>query len=103
MTETTRPTECNAATVYLAFELGSSKWTLAFGLSVGQRPRIRTIVAGDLEALQRESPARVIGLASPGPRRCEVATKPDAMPSGCIGGWSRTASPTWWWIRRASQ
>jgi len=54
MTETTRPTECNAATVYLAFELGSSKWTLAFGLGVGQHPRIRTIVAGDLEGVRRE-------------------------------------------------
>jgi transposase len=40
--------------VYLAFELGSSKWTLAFGVGAGQRPRIRTIVAGDLAALERE-------------------------------------------------
>ena len=32
MTETTRTTECNAsaATLYLAFELGSTKWVLAF-------------------------------------------------------------------------
>lgn len=54
MTETTRPTECNAATMDLAFELGSSKWTLAFGVGAVQRPRIRTVVAGDLEGLQRE-------------------------------------------------
>ncbi len=54
MSETTRATECTAATLFLALELGSSKWTLAFGLSAGQRPRIRTVVAGDLAALRRE-------------------------------------------------
>lgn len=54
MTETTRPTECTAATVYLAFELGSTKWTLAFSVSAAQRPRIRTVAAGDLAALRGE-------------------------------------------------
>ena len=56
MTETTRPMECSVAelTLYLAFELGSSKWTLAFTARRGQRPRIRTIPAGDLTALERE-------------------------------------------------
>ena len=35
MTETTRSPECSASTLYLAFELGSTKWTLAFTPSAG--------------------------------------------------------------------
>jgi transposase len=54
MTETTRSPECSALPLYLAFELGSTKWTLAFTTSAAQRPRIRSIVAGDLTELQRE-------------------------------------------------
>jgi transposase len=56
MTETTRLAECNApgATLYLAFELGSTKWTLAFTTSPGQRARLRRIDAGDLTGLQKE-------------------------------------------------
>jgi transposase len=56
MTETTRMTECNApgATPYLAFELGSTKWVLAFTTSPAQRPRHRQVVAGDLPGLLRE-------------------------------------------------
>ena len=54
MTETTRDAECSAsATLYLAFELGSTKWVLAFtaqhgdvsGRGCGRLP------AGDLAAL----------------------------------------------------
>jgi transposase len=56
MTETTRAMQCTAAdaTVYLAFELGSTKWVLAFTTAMAQRPRLRQIAAGDLEALSRE-------------------------------------------------
>jgi transposase len=56
MTETTRLTECSAAEarLYLAFELGSTTWVLAFTPSVAQRPRLRQIAAGDLTALERE-------------------------------------------------
>jgi transposase len=55
MTATTRTVECNAdATLWLAFELGSTKWTLGFTTGAAQRPRIRTITAGDLGALERE-------------------------------------------------
>jgi transposase len=54
MTETTRPMECSAPTLFLALELGSTKWTLAFSPSIAARPRLRTIAAGDLVALQRE-------------------------------------------------
>jgi len=48
--------ECSApeATLYLACELGSTKWTLAFTTAAAQRARCRTIVAGDLGALVRE-------------------------------------------------
>jgi transposase len=56
MTATTRTTECNpeAATLYLAFELGSTKWTVGFTHAPAQRPRVRTIGAGDLRALEQE-------------------------------------------------
>src|SRR6185503_2623079 len=56
MTATTRTTECNpgVATLYLAFELGSTKWTVGFTDAPAQRPRIRMIAAGDLRALERE-------------------------------------------------
>jgi transposase len=56
MKEAARTTECNApgSTLYLAFELGSTKWTLGFSVSPAQRARIRSIAAGDLTALERE-------------------------------------------------
>lgn len=56
MTETTRLVECTApgATLYLAFELGSTKWVLAFSTSAAQPPRHRQVAAGDLAALQNE-------------------------------------------------
>lgn len=71
MTETTRGTECSAPerTLYLAFELGSTKWTLAFAAGPAPRPRLRQIAAGDLRALEREvlaAKARVaVPLAAP--------------------------------------
>jgi transposase len=43
-----------APTLYLAFELGNSKWKLGFTVGLGQKPRERTIAAGDLGALQAE-------------------------------------------------
>lgn len=56
MTETTRDPKCNAlAALYLASELGSTKWVLAFtARTATARPRVRQIAAGDLVALQRE-------------------------------------------------
>jgi transposase len=56
MTATTRSTECSAsgATLMLAFELGSTKWTLGFTTAPAQRPRVRTMTAGDLPTLVRE-------------------------------------------------
>jgi transposase len=56
MTAMTRSVECNAGTptLWLAFELGSTKWTLGFTTGAAQRPRVRTMAAGDLGALTRE-------------------------------------------------
>jgi hypothetical protein len=42
------------STLYLAFELGNKQWKLDFTIGLGQRPRERAIVAGDLVALQEE-------------------------------------------------
>lgn len=73
MTETTRAVECTApgATLYLAFELGSTKWVLAFTSSPAQRPRHRHVVAGDLASLQKEVLAAKVrfGLALDAPVR----------------------------------
>jgi transposase len=47
--------ECSAgATLWLAFELGSTKWTLGLTPGGTQPVRLRTIQAGDLAALERE-------------------------------------------------
>ena len=56
MTTTTRSAECNApgTTLMLAFDLGSTKWTLGFTTAPAQRPRIRTMPAGDLGTLVKE-------------------------------------------------
>ena len=55
MTATTRERECTAgATLFLAHELGSTKWLLAFTTAPAQGPRVRTIAAGDLTAFERE-------------------------------------------------
>ncbi len=56
MTETTRTTECTAtgAPLRMALELGSTKWTLGLTTGPGQRPRVRTIAAGDLLTLDKE-------------------------------------------------
>jgi len=40
--------------LYLALELSQKQWKLGFTIGVGQRPRIRTIQARDLLALQWE-------------------------------------------------
>jgi transposase len=56
MTTTTRSTECTAtaATLFLALELGSTQWKVACAVVRTGRPRIRTIAAKDLPALERE-------------------------------------------------
>ena len=56
MTLTTRSAEFTAVTntLYLALELGSTRWQLAFATTRTMRPRLRTIAARDLPALWRE-------------------------------------------------
>jgi transposase len=55
MNETTRRMADNTlSTLYLAFELSNKKWRLGFTIGLGQRPRERTVDAGDLVALQKE-------------------------------------------------
>lgn len=44
----------SAIRLHLAFDLGWTEWKLAFTVGHGQPPRLRTIRARDLEALQRE-------------------------------------------------
>lgn len=41
-------------TLYLAFELGWTTWNLAFTIGMAQKPRLRSIPARDLDAVQRE-------------------------------------------------
>lgn len=56
MTDTTRSRESRVSdmTLYLACELGSTTWVLAFTIASTQRRRLRRIAAGDLDALSRE-------------------------------------------------
>lgn len=55
MKTTTRDKEYSAEGVlYLALELSVSKWKLGSTVAQGQKPRIKTIEAGDLEALHEE-------------------------------------------------
>jgi transposase len=44
----------NRGDLYLAFELGSKEWKLGFSVGFGQRPRERTVPAGDLAGVKRE-------------------------------------------------
>lgn len=55
-TETTYGNEYNAFQrhLYMAFEWGQSEWKLGFTIGFGQKPRLRTIPARDLNALQEE-------------------------------------------------
>ena len=55
-TETTHYSEYNSfqGYLYMAFELGEAEWKLGFTSGFGQKPRIRTITARDLVALEKE-------------------------------------------------
>ena len=56
MTTTTHSAECTAmpATLFLALDLGSTRWKLAFAVTRATRPRLRTVRAGDLATLWHE-------------------------------------------------
>jgi transposase len=51
--------------LFLALELGSTQWKLAFAVGHNRRPRIRTIAATDLAALTRELAAAKAALGVP--------------------------------------
>jgi transposase len=55
-TAATRTGEYSAGgtSLYLAFELGNAEWKLGFSVGIGQRARVRTIQARDVEGLERE-------------------------------------------------
>lgn len=44
----------NPRVLYLALELGRKEWKLALSLEASQKPRLRTIAAGDISALLKE-------------------------------------------------
>jgi len=44
----------NRGDLYLAFELGSKEWKLGFSIGYCQKPRERTVLAGDLVGVKRE-------------------------------------------------
>lgn len=56
MNRTTRKQESTRqeGRLYMAFELGSKEWKLAFGVEAGQKPRRREVPAGDLPGLLLE-------------------------------------------------
>jgi transposase len=57
MTTATTPNRLAAAlelVLCIAFELGVSKWKMAFSTGLGQQPRYREVPAGDLTGVQRE-------------------------------------------------
>ncbi len=56
MNQTTRPTQFKSIpeVLYLAFDLGRKEWKLAFTVGGGERPRLRTVAAGDLGGLTQE-------------------------------------------------
>ena len=47
-------TTASAPVLYMAFELGWTSWKLAFTVGAGQKPRIRTIPARDIDAVMLE-------------------------------------------------
>lgn len=56
MSQTTRQREFKGVpeVLYLSFELGSTEWKLAFTVGRGEKPRLRTLAAGDLRGVEQE-------------------------------------------------
>lgn len=56
MTPETRQAECSglSSVLYLALDLGSTRWKLAFAVGLGHRPRIVQVPARDLKRLGEE-------------------------------------------------
>src|SRR5215510_8304806 len=71
----------------LAFELGSSKWTLGFTTASAKRPRLRTITAGDMAALEKEVVLAKTRFGLPGETRVQSCYE-----AGRDGSWLH------WWL-----
>jgi transposase len=56
MNQTTRQRESKGIpeVLYLSFELGRKEWKLAFTVGRGEKPRLRTLPAGDLRGIEQE-------------------------------------------------
>lgn len=56
MSQTTRQREFKGVpeVLYLSFELGSTEWKLAFTVGRGEKPRLRTLAAGDMRGVEKE-------------------------------------------------
>ena len=91
---TCHPTTAGSNTLYLAFELGWTSWNLAFTTAMAQKPRLRTIPARDLDALQREILRAKQRFALPGDAPSSPATRPAATASGSIAISHTTPSRT---------
>jgi len=72
----------NQQPLFMAFELGASKWVLGFSIGLGQKPRKRTINAADLNTLQQEIKAAKERFGLP-----EDATVKSCYESGRDGFW----------------
>ena len=83
---TRQSTTTASAALYLSFELGERDWKLAFTIGLGQRPRHRTIRAGQLGVLDQEI-ARA---------RRRFALAPEALVRSCY-----EAGRDGFWLHRA--
>jgi len=54
MERTATREQFSGATLYVAFDLGEQSWKLAMTVGLGQKPRVRTMRAGDLGSLVQE-------------------------------------------------
>jgi len=70
----------SVSVLYLAFELSGRSWKLGFTIGLGQKPRIRTIEAGNLTLLKKEIQAARKRFQLP--ERCPVASCDEAGRDG---------------------
>ena len=87
MTAPTRPTDerVSEPPVYVAFELGKKEWKLALTSGFGVVPIVRTIVSGDMHAVERVMQGGRTRLRVRPRRRWPVAMRLAATGSGFIG------------------
>jgi len=105
MTTATTPNAMDVLKIVLciAFELGASKWKMAFCTALGQQPRYREVPARDLAAVQREIDRARARFGLPAETRVASCYEAGVTGSGCIGRSSRWASRTSSSTRRASK